>query len=162
MMPFVFATMSKAQNAPSFSSDSTRRELFELLKERKELFSQYSQSLEKKSGFFGNRTKNDMKASEIKLTDIVTIDNRIMNALNRSLEFKNFEKVNMRYDVNQYEERVKSLQVLNDTLSRRIDIYEEENKILLAKIRKNNIYLFLLITILVLMAGNTIRKKIRS
>jgi hypothetical protein len=132
------------------------------MNERRELFAQYSESLERKSGLFGNRTKNDMKGSETKLTDIVNLDNKIMKALNRALDYKNFEKVNMRYDVNSFEERVKSLQVLNDTLTNRNNSYEEQNKILKAKIRKSNIYNFLLIAFLVLIVFFSIRKKWKS
>ena len=55
---------------------AARKELFGLLKERQKLFDNYSQSTKKKSGFFGNRTKNDMRESHATLQDIVSIDNK--------------------------------------------------------------------------------------
>ena len=114
LFSFTFLFMAKAVSASD--PDTTRAELVTLLKERTILFEKYSQSLASKSGFFGNRTKNDLKESHEKLIEIVKADNKIMNAFNRALSYRNFEKMNMRFDVSGYEERIKNLTVLKDTL----------------------------------------------
>ena len=134
----------------AFRVDSTRTELLILLKERKELFDQYSASINKKSGIFGNRTKNDLKDSQEKLVSIVAADNKIMNSLSRTLDFRNFEKLNLSYDVNSYEDRIRNLLTLNDTLNKQNNIYKKENKIFQSTIKKHHLYFVMLILLLIL------------
>lgn len=134
----------------AFRVDSTRTELLILLKERKELFDQYSASINKKSGIFGNRTKNDLKDSQEKLVSIVAADNKIMNSLSRTLDFRNFEKLNLSYDVNSYEDRIRNLLTLNDTLNNQNNIYKKENKIFQSTIKKHHLYFAMLILLLIL------------
>jgi len=144
--------------------DSVRQELISLISERKQLFDAYSESLEKKSGFFGNKTKKDLKNSQEMLVDIVAIDNRIMNALNRTLDYRNYEKQSMRYDVSEYEERIRSLKILNDTLSNKNAFYERELKSLEASLRKHKLYNFFFLMIMVLIGIGLFRrisKKVR-
>lgn len=127
------------------SSDADRAELILLMKERKELYDKYSASLSSKSGFFGNRTKNDLKESQGKLLEIIAVDNKIMNALNRTLDFRNFEKQSLAYDVNSFEERIRNLNTLNDTLNKQNLKFVEENKVLQKSVKKNRLYLILLL-----------------
>jgi hypothetical protein len=141
--------------------DSTRQELMELLKDRKELFDEYSSSIEKKSGFFGNKTKNDIRESQEKLVEIVNADNRIMNLLNRTIDYRNFEKQNMTYDVSSYTDRIKSLSVLNDTLTKRNELYQRENKSLRTSVRKYKFYCGLLGFLLILPLLWAARKAVR-
>ena len=141
--------------------DSTRTELLILLKERKAVFDQYSSSINKKSGLFGNRTKNDLKDSQEKLVSIVAADNKIMNSLSRTLDFRNFEKLNLSYDVNSYEDRIRNLLTLNDTLNNQNNIYKKENKILNSTIKKHHLYFAMLILLLIL-SGIVLFKKFLS
>src|SRR4051812_30489594 len=90
-------------------SDSERTELFRLLSERKQLFDIYTESLEKKSGFFGNTSKNDLRSSQEKLLAVIEADNKIMSSLTRTLDFRNFEKQSMSYDVSGYENRIRNI-----------------------------------------------------
>src|SRR5436190_9501926 len=103
--------------AKSVKPDSSRVELLQLLKERRELFESYNESLNKKSGLFGNKTKNDLRDSQDKLLAVISADNKIMNSLSRSIDYKNFERINMSYDVTTFEDRLRNLSVLNDTLN---------------------------------------------
>jgi len=80
----------------------------QLLKERKELFEIYNESLNQKSGIFGNKTKNDLRTTQEKLLDVVAADNKIMNSLSRTLDFRDFEKTNMKYDFSSFEERIRN------------------------------------------------------
>ena len=150
------------ENLKALPTDSTRTELLQLLKERKELFDQYSASLNKKSGFFGNRTKNDLKDSQDKLVAIVSADNKIMNSLNRTLDFRNFEKLNMSYDVNSFEERIRNLLRLNDTLFNQNIVYKQENKKFQTAIKKHNLYFVILILLLVATCIAWVRKIIKG
>ncbi len=98
------------------ASDRTaaRKELFDLLEERRKLFNSYDSTLKKKSGFFGNRTKNDMRQSHTTLQNIVDIDNRIMNSLERVIDTKNFEKTSLTFDQNTNQDRINNLLKVNE------------------------------------------------
>ena len=149
------------ENLNALHIDSTRTELLQSLKGRKDLFDQYSASLNKKSGFFGNRTKNDLKDSQDKLVAIVSADNKIMNSLNRTLDFRNFEKLNMSYDTKSFEERIKNLLRLNDTLSNQNVVYKQENKKFQTTIKKHNLYFTMLILLLVVTCIAWVRKLLK-
>lgn len=145
-------------NAQAILVDSTRTELLLLLKERKELFNQYSASLNKKSGFFGNKTKNDLRDTQEKLLAVISTDNKIMNSLSRTLDFRNFEKINMSYDFNSFEERLRNLSVLNDTLNSQYLNSTQLSKSLQSTIRKFHLYIALLILLILLTTIGWIRK----
>ncbi len=152
----LFAMVS--ENAVAIRADSTRTELLLLLKERKKLFDKYSLSLDKKSGFFSNRTKNDLKDSQEKLVAIVVVDNKIMNSLNRTLDFRNFEKLNLSYDVNSFEDRIRNLTSLNDTLSIQNIKYKNEIKLFQSTIKKNRFYIVFLLFLLLIISIAFFRK----
>ena len=155
---FLFLILFLFKNVLAIRPDSTRTELLILLKDRKDLFNQYSASLNKKSGLFGNRTKNDLKDSQDKLVAIVSADNKIMNSLNRTLDFRNFEKLNLSYDVNSFEERIRNLSILNDTLTNQNNIYKKENKIFQSTIKKHRLYFTGLVVLLALVCIALLRK----
>ncbi|MBK5285536.1 MAG: hypothetical protein JJE25_09025 [Bacteroidia bacterium] len=105
-----------------FAQDRTadRQELQNLLNERKQKFDSYTNSLEKRSGIFGGKTKNDVLRSNEVLSEIVRTDNRIINTLNRVADFKTFEKVNMNYDLMKSNEQLANLRHAVDTLNGQI------------------------------------------
>jgi hypothetical protein len=159
MLPLIFLLF--LQNATGAVPDSNREELVRLLKERKERYGIYTESLSEKSGFFGNRTKNDIRNSSNKLVEILQMDNKIMNALQRMLDYKTFEKQNLRFDMNSYEERMRNLSTLNDTLNKQNLALMESNKAHLKTIRTYNLYIILL-GALVLLTGGLYARKIFS
>ncbi|HEV7736727.1 MAG TPA: hypothetical protein VGO47_05055, partial [Chlamydiales bacterium] len=136
-------------------------ELVSLLKERKELADAYYTSLEKKSGIFGSRTKNDLRDSQEKLVEIVRADNKIMNTLNRTLDYRNFEKQNMSYTVNSSDDRIRNLSMLNDTLTRQVTFYLSEIKICKATIRRNNIYFIIILAAMIAAFAFRMKKFLR-
>ena len=158
---FFFLILFNIENITAFRPDSTRTELLILLNGRKELFTKYTLSLNKKSGLFGSRTKNDLKESQEKLLAIVAADNKIMNSLNRTLDFRNFEKINLSYDVNFFEERIRNLTILNDTLNNQNNTYKKENKIHQSTIKKYRLY-FVLFTIFIILTCIAFFRKIFS
>src|SRR5436190_17274910 len=125
--------------------DPEKVEFIELVKERGKIFDSYSASLEKKSGFFGNRTKNDIRESQDLLMEVVRMDNKIMNMLNRRLGFRNFEKKSMADDFIAMQQKVINLNIVNDTLSKKLTESEEQTKIYRAKLNRQSVYLFLMI-----------------
>ena len=142
------------------SIDSTREELRELLKQRKILFDEYSESVAKKSGIFGNKTKTDLKESQAKLEEIIKADNKIMSSLNRTLDFRTFEKQNLSYDASSLEDRIRNVNILNDTLNKKVLSLTEENKQHRSVLNHHTFYFILLILLLILVIAYPLRKKI--
>lgn len=105
-----------------------RAELQKLLEERQKKFNAYSESLKKHSGFFGGKTKADMQRSNGVLRDIIETDNRMISVLNRVVDFRTFEKVNMNYDLLSCNERVENLQRAVDALNKRVTTFASDNE----------------------------------
>ncbi|MEO8151062.1 MAG: hypothetical protein ABI723_25740 [Bacteroidia bacterium] len=110
------------------NTSNNRKELYDLLYERKQKFDSYSVSLEKRSGIFGNKTKSDIKRSNEVLIEIVKTDNRIISALNRVADFKDFEKVNLTYDAGARNDQLNNLLQATDTLAKQVDLLSASNK----------------------------------
>ena len=148
----------------SFSEtpDPEKKEFMALVKNRTEMFDGYTASLAKKSGFFGNRTKNDISDSQDKLMEIVQLDNKIMNMLNRRLGFRKFEKQSMSDDILTVQQKLINLNIVNDTLTQKISVYEEENKKCKSSMNRHGLYFFLLILALGLALYGLWRKHNRS
>ncbi len=152
-----------------YASDRTvaRKELFDLLESRKKLFDNYNESIKKKSGFFGNRTKNDMRQSHATLQDIVDIDNKIMNSLERVIDTKNYEKTALTFDQSSNQERINNLLKVNDVTLSQNEKLTAEKKQLSKDVLKMKFYfvlLFLIIAFLLykILATNTrIKNKTR-
>lgn len=155
LLPFLAGITS------AYSSDNTRLELMEMVKKRQELFEIYNQSLEKKSGFFGGQSKGDLRSSQEKLLDVVEADNKIMRALNRTLNFRDFEKQNMTYDVSSYEKRIRSISTLNDTLNKQNIKYKQENRNLRSTVKRNRLWIATLIILLIVSGGAWLKQRLR-
>jgi len=150
--------ISMTASAMASSPDSSREELRELLKQRKILFDEYSASLTKKSGIFGNKTKNNLKESQLKLVELVAADNKIMSSLNRTLDFRTFEKQNLSFDASSLENRIRNVNILNDTLNKKVLALTEENKRLRSVINHHNFYFIMLLVLLLLLIAYRLRK----
>ena len=135
----------------SYADERTaaRKELFGLLQERQKLFDSYSHTTKKKSGFFGNRSKNDMRESLATLQEIVSIDNKIMNSLERVIDTKNFEKTTMSFDVSGYQERIDNLSKVNDVTLAQNDNLEKEKKYLGRLVLRMKFYFVFLLLIII-------------
>lgn len=108
--------------------DSDREKMNELLKQRQEQFGSYSESIEKHSGIFGNKTKRDIKYSNEILTDIVRLDNKIMELLNRKLDYRTFETTSYSFDKKEYETKFQNIMQANEKLEKRLKEQGEQNK----------------------------------
>ncbi|MCX6273888.1 MAG: hypothetical protein NTV09_01605 [Bacteroidetes bacterium] len=103
-----------------------RMNLQNLLTERAKNFSVYTSSIQKRSGIFGNKTKRDIEKSKEVLIDIVTLDNNIMDALNRALSYKTFEKTADDYSARDCELKLKKSMEVTDTLMKQIAVLERK------------------------------------
>lgn len=144
------------------SKESARKELFQLLENRKEVFENYNTSLKKKSGFFGNRTKNDMRQSHSTLQDIIEMDNKIMNSLNRVIDTKNYEKTSMTFDAGSNQDRIANLTKVNDAMLTQNEILTLEKKQLNTQILKMKFYFIVLFLIIGGLLINLFKTKVVS
>ena len=105
-----------------------RMALQNLLAERAKNFSAYTNSIQKRSGIFGNKTKADIQKSNEVLLAIVTLDNDIMDALNRALSYKTFEKTTDNYSSRDCEQRLQQSMHVTDTLLKQLTLVEKKIK----------------------------------
>ena len=89
--PITFIHCSMAQSDSS-AYQLQRKKINSLLAERSEKFGHYDQSLTKRTGIFGLKTKKDMQRSIDILTDIVLNDNSVFKELKTLMEYKDYEK----------------------------------------------------------------------
>ena len=104
------AVTGLSQERTTQDRTADRAELQKRLEERQKKFDAYSESLKKRSGFFGGKSKADIQHSNAVLRDIIETDNQIIKVLNRVVDFRTYEKVNMNYDLLSCNERVENLQ----------------------------------------------------
>ena len=128
-----------------------RKELQQLLQARQEKFASYSKSLEQRSGIFGNKTKNDIKESNQVLINLVKTDNHIIEVLNRVVDFRNYEKVTMNYDIIENKHHLKNLLQATDTLSKQVTVLTDSNSKLKSKNKKIMGLVYFLSFILILL-----------
>ena len=99
-----------------------------LLKERRDRFSQYTERIDDKSGFFGNQTKKDLREINEVLKEIVRTDNKIIAELDRLLDERKFESFRSEYetkrageDLVMLEQQNRKLMAQNDTLVKQVE-----------------------------------------
>ena len=144
------------------STPVDRQQLMKLLEERRSKFDAYAASIEKHSGFFGNKTKKDMQQSNEVLTEIVQTDNRIISVLNRTVDFKNYEKVNLNYDVQSHADRVNNLLHSVDTLQKQVVALNTNKSNLDKRVQHFKFIIFLFATFAVGLFFLLIRKRKKS
>src|SRR5262245_48812691 len=113
---FLFVSFNALAQIPM----QERLTLQNLLAERAKNFSEYTTSIQKRSGIFGNKTKSDIQKSNEVLLAIVTLDNDIMDALNRALSYKTFEKTTDNYSSRDCEMKLKQSMQVTDTLMKQL------------------------------------------
>ncbi len=109
---------------------SEQKQLYDLLEERQTRFGDYLESLEKKTGFFGSRSRHDMRKTISVLKEIVETDNKIIRILNRAIDFKVFEKSRMNYDLLDLDRQISSLRDQRAVLEKQVaHLLEREQKL---------------------------------
>ena len=136
-----------------------RKDLQNLLQERREKFDSLTSSFEKRSGIFGNKTKKDILASNEVLINIVETDNRIINTLYRVIDLRNFEKSNRNYDVLKQNQNYENLLRATDTLSKQVTVLSQTNKTLKRKAMKFELLFYAVTALVIYMVIMKWRKK---
>ena len=139
---------ANAQNDTS-AYETQRNRINQLLSDRSNKFGQYDNSLRKRSGIFGLKTKKDMQFSNDILTEIVLTDNHIFTELKVLLDYKDFEKkdvetraVTVESRIDNYMLTITRLQQENEKLKSESD--RKENK-------ENGMLIYLVILLIALL-----------
>jgi ABC-type phosphate transport system auxiliary subunit len=120
-----------------------KEQIAKILKERKDRFSGYMNSLQNKSGFFGGKTKKDLMESQKILVEIVRLDNRLISILNRQLDYKTFEKTEMNYQSLKESESQDQLVRSLATKNRELLILQDDNNNLRHSLRWRTSVMFI-------------------
>ena len=137
MRQFTFILFFLIINSDLFAQGDTsayniqRNKINLLLQDRSAKFSQYDNSLTKRSGIFGLKTKRDMQASNDILTQIVLTDNNIFSELKILLDYKDFEK-------KEFEHRAETVEGRIDRFQTTITRLQQENDKLKAQEQKQS------------------------
>ncbi|MFC7523943.1 hypothetical protein ACFQRK_08330 [Parapedobacter sp. GCM10030251] len=83
-----------------------RQKVNKLLAERSQRFGQFNESLQKRTGIFGLKTKKDMQASIDILKQIVLTDNDIFQETKALLDYKDFEKSQIAERASEFDGRI--------------------------------------------------------
>ncbi|MGV3764277.1 hypothetical protein [Parapedobacter sp.] len=114
--------------------EAQRQKVNELLQKRSARFGQFDESLKKRTGIFGLKTKKDMQASIDILKQIVFTDNDIFRETKMLLDYKEFEKSQIAQQANEFDGRINGyiktiskLQREQERLSAEVDRLENNN-----------------------------------
>lgn len=108
-----------------------RRKINLMLAERSARFGQYDESLVKRTGIFGMKTKKDMQRSINILTEIIRTDNDILRETKILLDYKDLEKTKVQGQFSETQTRV------NNFMST-INKLQKQNEKLKADLEKND------------------------
>ncbi|MFC3198341.1 hypothetical protein ACFOET_12020 [Parapedobacter deserti] len=96
-----------AQPSPDTTGyEKQRQKVNELLTQRSMRFGQFDESLNKRTGIFGLKTKKDMQASIDILKQIVLTDNYIFKETKALLDYKEFEKSQIADQASEFDVRI--------------------------------------------------------
>ncbi|MBK1440909.1 hypothetical protein JHJ32_12990 [Parapedobacter sp. ISTM3] len=129
-------SFARQQTTDTVGYESQRRKVNELLAQRSERFGQFDESLRRRTGIFGLKTKKDMQASIDILKQIVLMDNDIFYETKTLLDYKEFEKSQIaeqasEYDgrINGYIKTISKLQQQQEELASQISALEKTNQL---------------------------------
>lgn len=129
----------------SSAYETQRMKVNQLLAERSSRFGQYENSLGKRSGIFGLKTKKDMQFSNDILRQIVLTDNDIFSELKILLDYKDFEKEQVKTRAETVEGRIGRYQTTITGLQQENEKLRTETEKISADHDKRSIYLLVLI-----------------
>jgi hypothetical protein len=115
--------------------DPEKAALQKLVEERETRFGEYARAAGSRSGFFGNKTKNDLRKQVEVLTEIVKTDNQIISLLKNFLDYKTFQRTEMVYSQAEQEEKTQRLDAITTRLSKEIESVRKENRALVIRNR---------------------------
>ncbi len=103
---FVSTSVSQEIASDTLGYENQRQKVNTLLTERSARFGQFDESLQKRTGIFGLKTKKDMQASIDILKQIVLMDNAIFKETKALLDYKDFEKTQVVQRASEFDGRI--------------------------------------------------------
>lgn len=97
---------AKQAERDTSSYELQRQKVNDLLTQRSARFGQFDESLKKRTGIFGLKTKKDMQASIDILKEIVLTDNNIFRETKMLLDYKDFEKSQVAQQAAEFDGRI--------------------------------------------------------
>jgi hypothetical protein len=146
-------------------SDSTayeaqRKRINQLLAERSSRFGQYQNSLGKRTGIFGLKTKKDMQFSNDILRQIVLTDNDIFSELKILLDYKDLEKEQVKIRAETVEGRIGRFQTTITSLQQENEKLRTETENKNVQNDRQSIYLLVLVVSLFALLAYIFKSKI--
>ena len=145
-------------------------QISKLIQERQQLYGQYQVQLEKKSGIFGNQTKQDLKGANRILLELITTDTRIFRQMDtlvrekeRNLGTKKFENVSKEYDLAKQDQRLMEQASTIAKLTRSLEDARKKNQDMQLQVSIYKFFCFLAIVVLLIFPGyRFIKSRFRS
>ena len=129
--------------------ETQRQKVNELLDQRTERFGKFNESLTKRTGIFGLKTKKDMQASIDILKEIVLTDNDIFRETKMLLDYKDFQTSQVTQRADEYDGRINGYIKTISKLQREQERLTAE----LEKVEKSHLRNQGLVVLLALVAG---------
>ncbi len=133
-LPYASAVEAQTPASDTSGYETQRQKVNTLLQRRSARFGQFDESLKKRTGIFGLKTKKDMQASIDILKQIVLTDNDIFRETKMLLDYKDFEKSQIAQQANEFDGRINGyiktiskLQREQERLSAEVDRLEKAN-----------------------------------
>lgn len=120
---------ARATNPDSLAYQLQRQKINSLLDQRSRKFSQYSQSLNTKTGIFGWQTKKDIRRSGEILMDIAHTDEGIFKEIKVLLDYKTFQATQVVAQSHDSEDRVINyMTTINKLRQQNEKLQQQQNK----------------------------------
>ena len=156
---FFFINSSVFALIDTSAYNTQRKKINLLLEDRSAKFSRYDNSLSKKSGIFGLKTKRDIQASNDILTQIVVTDNNIFSELKILLDYKDFEKKEVEHRAETVEGRIDRFQTTITRLQQENEKLKVDLQKQIGKLNRMLIYLVSSILLLLIVVIYSVRLK---
>ncbi len=135
LLPGPAAVAAQSSTSDTSGYEAQRQKVNELLQQRSARFGKFDESLKKRTGIFGLKTKKDMQASIDILKQIVLTDNDIFRETKILLDYKDFEKSQIALRANEFDGRINGyiktiskLQREQERLTAEINALEKSNQ----------------------------------
>ncbi|EHQ29620.1 hypothetical protein [Mucilaginibacter paludis] len=138
-----------AINPDSLAYQLQRKKINSLLDQRSQKFSQYSQSLNTKTGIFGWQTKKDIRRSGEILMDIAHTDENIFKEIKNLLDYKTFQATQVVAQSHESEDRVTNYMVTINKLRQQNDKLKQEQNLRDDEYRKTKTIYIIVILLLI-------------
>ena len=139
--------------------ENQRQKVNKLLQQRSARFGDFNESLQRRTGIFGLKTKKDMQSSIDILKQIVLNDNDIFRETKTLLDFKDVQKTDVEQRASELDSRVKgyikaisNMQKERETLTTALATAEK-------RADQNRLYLFFALVIIAVLAFILIRNR---